>query len=133
MTSLRTTIAAAVCALGVAGLAATPAGASPFHGGSGWGGAHGGSHWGGPHGGPGWGGPHGGGWRAGWHDHRRGWGDGGYWAAGAVGLATGALIGSQAYGPSYAYGSDAYGDREVVSTHRDGYGRLVKVTDHRPC
>jgi len=129
MTSLRTTIAAAVCALGVAGLAVAPASASPFHGGpdrAGFGGhGVGGPGWGGPHRGPGWG-DHGG-----WHDHRHGWG-GGYWGAGAVGLATGALIGSQFYGAPYApvY---AGGECRVVSTHYDGYGRLVKVVDYRPC
>ncbi|MFD1331629.1 hypothetical protein ACFQ4O_06400 [Methylopila musalis] len=123
MSSLRTTLAAAVCALGVAGLAAAPASAEPFrHGPGGY--AHPG--WGGPHwGGPRWGGP------GYYHGYHRGPGWGGAAALGALGLATGAVLASEARPAPVYYGYG--GECRFTSWRHDAYGYPVKVITYRPC
>lgn len=100
MTSFRTLVPAALCAVALVG-ATLPASAEPFRGGGF--DYRGGDHRGWDH--RGWG-------------HHYGWGPG--LAIGGLGLATGAVIAGSAYHPAYACG-------ETITTHRNAAGQIVKV------
>lgn len=102
MTSFRTLVPAALCAVALVG-ATLPASAEPFHGG---GFGHGGfDH------------------RGGWDHHDNHWGVGRTLAFGGLGLAAGAAIASAAYHPAVAY--PACG--QTVTSHYNSRGELVKV------
>lgn len=70
------------------------------------------------------------------HGYHHGWGPGAAFAAGGLGLATGALIASHPAGyVERDYVEPVYAPTcaETVRTHYDSQGRLVKVITQNPC